>query len=257
MNDTSSFPIYIPSKGRSNTALTCLSLDREKMPYFLITTPEEASAYSASYAGVILPIQGDGMKMGQIRNLVLDDARQRGFTWIWMIDDDVINLFHHGIPVPFTALRLLEQTFSNSTAAQAGFAPGRYNPQRQHLSWNGTCNCIVAIQVQMLLPLRYDSCLSLYEDTDFTLQLLLQGHQNIRDLSYSYTAHHYHGAKGKPCDGGLSQVYSQKNVSSQNIQTMAQRYGPKFVKVHISKNKAPTLHVLWAKLHRKKETPTL
>lgn len=101
------FPIYIPSKGRADIALTPRILDEMKVPYRIVVEPDEVAAYQARWgADRIIELdmgykdaypsldpdgdeQGVSKGSGPARNFIWDHAVAEGHAWHWIMDDNI------------------------------------------------------------------------------------------------------------------------------------------------------------------------
>lgn len=99
------FPLYIVSKGRSDTRLTSKALEYMKTPYFIVIEEQEYKAYSS----VIDPKKilvldktyqrdydtfddlGDikSKGPGPARNFVWEHSKSIGAAWHWVMDDNI------------------------------------------------------------------------------------------------------------------------------------------------------------------------
>jgi hypothetical protein len=244
----SRFAIYIPSKGRAFSALTCRALDAACLSYFVVTTPEEAPEYAASYQGKVLALQYEGMRIGQVRNLILDDAVARGYEWIWMLDDDIRYLVHATASgkerCTFSVLAAIEQQLRACPVTQAGLCPNPHAIRAgETLSWNGVINQMMAFSLPRLGTVRFDETLFFCEDVDMTIKLLLDGHLNVRTRSYGYGIH-YNGPSGAPYAGGLQETY-KTHALLDSMRVMVERY-PGIVSLGEISDGTKTLHITWA-----------
>ena len=123
------YPIYIPSKGRWASRLTVKALERMGIPYRIIIEQEEYDNYIA----VINPKNvlildkkyqieydtcdnlGDSKSKGPgpARNFAWDDSIKRGFSWHWVMDDNISRFLrlNRNLKVPVsdgTILRCIE-----------------------------------------------------------------------------------------------------------------------------------------------------
>lgn len=217
------FPIYIPSKGRVSSASTCTGLDREAIPYFLVTTRQEADAYRLTYQGTVLPLQQEGGGIARTRNLILDQAR--GQEWIWMIDDDITALYRC-VPkqaLPWSALNEIEHALlhlsdQDPSLALVGLSAVPVRACRE-ASFNTHCYMIVAINVHRLGSIRYNEQLFFYSDTELLMQILSQGLRTARLLQYGY-----HAAPVGNNPGGLYQEYQDRD-RVEDAKKLQQGYG--------------------------------
>jgi len=110
MNSTlPQFPLYIPTKGRSQYMHTSIALTAMDVPHFLIVEPQEVEAYiqSVEQKGLmaeILPLDmsfkdqydtcddlglSKSTGPGPARNFAWEHSKGRGHAWHWVMDDNI------------------------------------------------------------------------------------------------------------------------------------------------------------------------
>lgn len=107
------FPLYVPSKGRSEFLLTSLHLTEMGVHHFLVVEPQEVLAYEAAVAArkvnaTVLTLNLDykaryelcddlGLERstgpGPARNFAWDHAKAAGHAWHWVMDDNIRGFF--------------------------------------------------------------------------------------------------------------------------------------------------------------------
>jgi hypothetical protein len=104
-----SFPIYIVSKGRHESRLTSKTLERLRIPYFIVVEESEFDLYASVIDRKKILILDERFKdeyetcddygstrsklSGPARNFAWDDSIRRGFAWHWLIDDNIDGFF--------------------------------------------------------------------------------------------------------------------------------------------------------------------
>jgi hypothetical protein len=98
------FPIYIPSKGRADTALTPGSLQAIGVPFRIVVEPSEEDAYRARWGDSVILLDMDYKKQfdmywdfpegtstgsGPARNFIWDHSISEGHAWHWIMDDNI------------------------------------------------------------------------------------------------------------------------------------------------------------------------
>lgn len=102
---TPRFPIYIPSKGRADTALTPLLLDELHVPYRIIVEAHEQDKYALRWGAhriiVLDPKYQEtyetcdefgttkSVGSGAARNFAWDHSIKEGAKWHWVMDDNI------------------------------------------------------------------------------------------------------------------------------------------------------------------------
>lgn len=97
------FPIFIPTKGRSDTRMTIKMFERLGVPYMIFIEEQEFDAYAEHVAKDnihILPHKDKGVTV--TRNYIWDYAAENGHEWYWTFDDNIAALyrFNHNLKTP-------------------------------------------------------------------------------------------------------------------------------------------------------------
>jgi hypothetical protein len=103
------FPIYIVSKGRWESRLTSKSLEAMKVPYYIVVEEQEYEKYCSVIAKekvLILPKKyldeydtfddlgfTKSKGPGAARNFAWDHSMQNGFSWHWVMDDNLSHFY--------------------------------------------------------------------------------------------------------------------------------------------------------------------
>lgn len=85
------YPIYVPSKGRSDVCLTARMLDADHVPYQLVVEDQEADLYAREFGAerlLILPFRDQGSVI-PARNWIKDHAAALGYERHWQLDDNI------------------------------------------------------------------------------------------------------------------------------------------------------------------------
>lgn len=125
------YPIYIPSKGRSETRFTIKALDEMGIPYFLVIEPHERELYRdvAPERILLLPWSKpeSATELVSARNWIMEHSIAAGHARHWQLDDNIRAFYrlHDNLKVPvttgatFRAAEDFVDRFEN--VAQAGF----------------------------------------------------------------------------------------------------------------------------------------
>lgn len=103
------FPIYIVSKGRADTRLTSLALERMNVPYFIVVEEQEFKQYAAviDKSKILILDKSyqdkydtcDNLEAtkskgpGAARNFCWDHSIKSGHKWHWVMDDNIRHFF--------------------------------------------------------------------------------------------------------------------------------------------------------------------
>ena len=85
------YPIYVPSKGRAQTAQTAKFLTADGIPFRLVVEEPEADEYRARWPAaevLVLPFQDQGTVV-PARNWIADHAAATGADRHWQLDDNI------------------------------------------------------------------------------------------------------------------------------------------------------------------------
>jgi hypothetical protein len=84
------YPVYIPTKGRFESALTAKALDRDGVPFLLVVEPQERIEYESRFGServVLLPEDSQGLIYA--RNWIKGHATEHGHKRHWQLDDNI------------------------------------------------------------------------------------------------------------------------------------------------------------------------
>ena len=238
------FPILIPSKKRPESKLF-LQLKSEGIPFNIVIEPQDRSDYRAhSDCLLVLPENNQGLAYS--RNFVLNYARDRGFDWFWMLDDDIFK-FYKTIGKRNIAISArecfegAEGLFKDMTSvAQAALEYQQFSwSQSKPLHINGYCDVAVCINVKRTKTIAYRQKVELKEDRDFTLQCLSKGFRTVRTCHFAFSA-----PQNGSIDGGLFDVY-KSGRERQAVDEMCRIWGPSICTPITKKNGRRDVKVNW------------
>lgn len=190
MSATNRYPVYVPSKGRSDKALTIKAFLRDGVNFHVVVEPQERDAYAA-VAGeervLTLPESGRGLTYS--RNWCKRHATEAGHARHWQFDDDIYEMIRawRGNRLPCTASVALAAAedfadrYENVALVSFNsefFLPVTYGMTRQ--KWppfylNHRCYTVFLVSNTLAPSFRG----RFNEDTDMSLQCLAAGHCTI------------------------------------------------------------------------------
>lgn len=190
------FPIYIVSKGRHKTRFTSKTLEKMRVPYFIVVEEQERDAYAAVIDPAKILIldkkyQRDydafddlGMTKskgpGPARNFAWEHSRGAGHAWHWVMDDNIRYFYRldrnvYGEVTDGTVLRCMEDfCLRYENVAMAGPNYFMFAPRKQRMppfvlnTRIYSCNLI-----RNDVPYRWRGRYN--EDTDLSLRMLKEG----------------------------------------------------------------------------------
>ena len=89
------YPVFIPSKGRAQTAKTMDFLEADGVDFTIVVEPPDADAYHArfdSYQHATIletPFQNLGQGAVPVRNFIRDYSQAQGHAFHWQLDDNI------------------------------------------------------------------------------------------------------------------------------------------------------------------------
>ena len=86
------YPVYIISKGRSESRLTSKAFESMGVPYKIVIEPQEYDQYAKVINPnkiIVLPFQNLGQGSIPARNFVWEHSHERGYKRHWILDDNI------------------------------------------------------------------------------------------------------------------------------------------------------------------------
>jgi hypothetical protein len=181
------WPVFIPTKGRSDTRLTIRMFDSIGVPYTIFVKPQEADAYSRHVPSErihVLPHRDRGVTV--TRNYIWDYAEALGVEWHWTFDDNIEGLyrFNHNLKTPCgdgTVMAVIEDFVSRySNLAIAGmnyfmFVKRKYVVPPYVLNTRVYSNMLIRTDARDREGRSFRNATFFNEDTDLCLRVLKAG----------------------------------------------------------------------------------
>lgn len=175
------YPIYIPSKGRSQYGHTMKCLLQDQVPFFLVVEPQEVAGYQAAFpAATLLRLDQNNGGLLYARNWIKAHATATGALRHWQLDDNMRIFYRRfrGRRIPCQAslaLRICEDFTDRFTnVAVSGLAYKMFVPDFDTIPpyW---LNVHVYSCTLILNALPYGWRLRYNDDTDLCLHVLTDG----------------------------------------------------------------------------------
>lgn len=95
------YPVYIVSKGRYDSMITSKSLNRMRVPHFIVIEPQEEELYKQALVNfditcaqlLIAPFSNHGDGPGRARNWAWDHSMSFGAERHWVLDDNIADFY--------------------------------------------------------------------------------------------------------------------------------------------------------------------
>jgi len=181
------YPVYIISKGRSESRKTSKALEAIGVPYHIVVEPQEYEKYASVIdpAKILtLPFQDLGQGSIPARNWVWEHAKATGAKRHWILDDNLDGFyrFNYNLKTPVssgTIFRCAEDFVDRyENVAISGFHYFMFTPRKEsrppYFLNTRVYSCLL---IRNDLPHRWRGRYN--EDTDLCLRILKDGHCTI------------------------------------------------------------------------------
>jgi hypothetical protein len=183
MIEFTNYPIYVPSKGRADVAMTIKILTEERLHFYVVIEKEDFESYIESEKfciseSQILVLPSSNQGIAYVRNFCKDHATKAGHEYHWQIDDN-IKAFKKMIDLKKVATQSLELfrevenyvgRYSNIGIAGLKHIAFAF-AAKDTFSLNKQCYSCVLVKNSIDIFWRK----GLVEDTDYSLNLLSKG----------------------------------------------------------------------------------
>jgi hypothetical protein len=176
------YPIYIISKGRYEVTLTADCFEQSGIDYLVAVEPQEFDLYAAKlreHRLLKLPFSNLGLGSYPARNYCWEHAKQAGFTYHWLFDDNIRGLakWQDGkkqyVKDQKTGLVFVEQYITKNQIDIGGFEYRYFSSKPPKYPFKHNCHIYSALLIKNILPYRWR--LKYNEDVDLCLQVLHNG----------------------------------------------------------------------------------
>lgn len=174
------YPVYVPSKGRADNCLTARFLLRDKVPFFLVVEPSEHEKYKAVFPQAnILVTPHDNMRLLGVRNWIRDHSIKHKAKRHWQIDDNIymIRRLYRGKRIPChsgIALRVCEDfTDRYTNIGISGLNYYMFTRNTTKVPFHLNCHVYSCSLINNQMPYKWR--LIYNDDTDLCLQVLSGG----------------------------------------------------------------------------------
>lgn len=175
------FPIYIPSKQRSNLQQTTGVLDKNNLAYYLVVEPQDYEDYLQHYPDhQIIRLEKNNQGIFYVRNKCKEHSKATGAAYHWQIDDNIKDFcirkndktVGQDVTNILSSVEYVMTQFTNvgiSGLTHTAFAFSK----KTHLSINRQAYSCVLVNNELGDLYWRDNVV---EDTDYSLQVLSSGY---------------------------------------------------------------------------------
>jgi hypothetical protein len=210
------YPVYIPSRYRSDNASTARLLNKTTRPYHMVVHPDETNDYKQNYSKAMLISTHKQKSVASARQFILEWCKKYHLnTWCWMMDDDIIKVGYYLDTFQETELnnwmtkietlvhKIKPQQYNIS---QIGFQHSTFNIKGNSININTNIGAIQLIYIPHIIKLKlnYSINMTTLEDTDFIIKLLQKEYNNMKLKQFVFYTMPS-GKKNKT--GGLAKIY--------------------------------------------------
>ena len=179
------FPIFIPSKGRADQCLTAELLKEDGIPFMIVVEPQEYEEYNTIYEqDELLLLDENNLGLGYSRYFIKNYAKEKGYDYHWQIDDNVkrfmVRRNNKNIQAnPKLVLSRAERYINqHNNIGIVGLRHVLYAwTMEDEYTFNNQCVSCVCLKSDTKANYRYNP--PTVEDTDFSLQILLEGYSTV------------------------------------------------------------------------------
>lgn len=176
------YPVYIPSKGRSDCCLTARFMVADSVPFYIVVEPQEHDAYAAAFGAdriLTLPFSNRGSVI-PARNWIMEHAIAAGHARHWQFDDNIYGMMrrfrtrrvHCDSAVALAAMEDFVDRYENIAIAGPNYES--FVPETNRVPpFYHNVHVYSASLVLNSLPHRWRGRYN--EDTDICLQVLSDG----------------------------------------------------------------------------------
>lgn len=230
----SRYPIFVISKGRSDSRLTIKALDAMKAEYRVVVEPQEYHLYAAHIPAeriITTPFSNLGQGSIPVRNFVWELSMQEGHARHWVLDDNIRcflrlhkNKRHYlDTSVCFSAVEDFVDRYTN--VALAGLQYSFFATDRgQHNPFVLNTRIYSCILIDNSIPFRWRGKYN--EDTDLSLRALKAGYCTV--LFYAFLAEKKTTLTMR--GGNTDELYKHTNERLEFAQSLQQQH-PDVVKI--------------------------
>ena len=177
------YPIYVPSKARSDLKLTTQALEDVGLHFYVVVEPQDAEDYLKQYPeNQIVVMEENDQGIGYVRNACKKHAFSLGAKYHWQIDDNIKdfrirennkNVVRDTRNILAAAEHYVDK-FDNIGIASLSHTMFAF-ARNTHVSINRQAYSCVLVNNTLNIWYRHD-CI---EDTDYSLQVLDMGYCTI------------------------------------------------------------------------------
>jgi len=191
------YPLYIPSKGRWDSRLTAKSLERMGTPYYIVIEEQEYDNYAAVISKDKILILDKKYQdeydtcddlgstkskgPGAARNFIWDDSIKRGFSWHWVMDDNIDGFlrYNYNLKIPVsdgTIFRCMEdfvERYQNVSMAGPNYQMFITRKEKNYPPYIINTRIYSCNFIRNDMPYRWRGRYN--EDTDLSLRMLKDG----------------------------------------------------------------------------------
>lgn len=227
------YPIFVLSSGRWATATTMNMLEKERMNYTLIVPEKQYQLYEKNYpmSDIVIMPDEDIIGMGSVRQFAYDYAKEQGYPYVWMLDDDIVSIeTADGTPSTLRAAISGIENFAGDYTNIGIIGPNTGLEYAKIFTINQEVRGIM--MVNLLTGITFNPAFRVYEDIAFALD-------NI-EVGYVPVVHNGWNARfGDMPGGGVGTMYLRSS-DAVTISAMHPDYA-----TAVNENGITELHVEW------------
>jgi hypothetical protein len=232
------YPVYIISKGRYEKTLTADNFDKAGIDYLIAVEPQEYELYCKKLGSkrvLKLPFSNLGLGSYPARNYCWEHAKERGFKYHWLFDDNIIefkkwiNGKRKRIDEIINALNYVENYANKTNIDILGFEEPNFVVKPPKKPFKNNCHIYSAMLIKNSITKRWR--LKYNEDVDLCLQVL---HNEGSTASCVYYMADKVSTSIKMKGGNQTELYQGNNPKKNLLKAkMLEAVWPQYVKTVI------------------------
>ncbi len=212
------YPVFVLSRKRwSAENNTMKMLDASRINYSLVVSQDDYKNYKEAYPSADILIVPEANSIQKARQFVYERCKEEGYPFVWMLDDDIINVTSEN---KASTLRAMLSTFERfvedySNVAMLGPTKKGAEPVRSEFSVNQEVRGTMLVNLQTGIEFNRD--VPLYEDINFAIENIKKGYVTVRHNAFAVE---YDMGVG----GGAANLYMKKNLQSISAELLYTNY---------------------------------
>lgn len=245
-------PIFIPTKKRFDNCSFIKLLQEQNISAYIVVEPEDYLQYLERYPlfnYLILPLSNKGITY--VRNYIKGYARNKGYKYYWMVDDDVTNVYMRSgtqlIKLPLTELPVIGtelKLLPNAAICSLEYRQFAWSSTKPFVK-DSFCDSFVFINTELTGNINYDNEVEGKEDRDFAMQCIRRGYNTYRTTLFAFSAPPNGSNKG-----GLKEIFYDCGKEELCALNMVKKWGESVCQKIIKNDGRHDIKIHWNNINK-------